>query len=214
MSSKRRTRAAVLAIALGALTLACSSDEPGDFVEFADRIAAAVNERDVAFFIERIEGDPYVCTEEDVAGNAALPIGETPACEEAGFEFEAVRIARYGRPGIVTTTSALATDLEVFFRDALPNESDQYGLGAVELYATAAPLAVGDEAPVRRTAIITAIQATSAGVPGRFARGIDFEYADGRWLIRSETAAGFPIAVELLDPATAGTVYQEWRPYE
>lgn len=205
------------AAALAALVaLACGGDEggePTEFAKFADRIARAVEERDVAFFTQRVRGQPHTCTREEVEANQGPNPPPRPLCLEVGFQFEQVYISTYAAQGSFTSKESLIADLDSFFQQALANEEDQYGPGAVRLYATAVPEEAGGPSPSRHTALLTAILEVN-GQRGRHVRGIDFTYKDGRWIIPGETVAGFPVAVELLEPSSADLIYEGWRRYE
>lgn len=195
---------------------ACESDsgDSEDFARFADKIARAAEARDVGFFADRIEGYVYTCTEEEVEISTGPDAPEEPICLEVGLQFEAIPISNYGTSGVVSTPEVLINDIEGFFEDALPEEEDEYGSGAVRLFATAIPSRPGqvEGESNLRTAILTAVQLFQLR-PVRIARGIDFEFVDDRWVIRSETTAGFPIAIELLSATSAVTLYDEWTAY-
>ena len=208
----RSLAVAVAATALLAGAACGDSGEPEEFAKFADKVADAVEEGDVVFFTGRVQGESYTCTEEDVRASTGPEAPPQPICLEVGYEFEAVAIANYGTAGTITTPKVLIGDIQRFFQGALPGQEDDYGPGAVRLYATAIPNRRGAAEAGVHTAILTAIQ-DFQGQPRRFARAIDFEYIDGRWMITGETTAGFPIAVDLLEPSSAAAIYDEWTEY-
>ena len=201
-----------LASALAGAACASGGGDPEDFAKFADEIAGAAEGGDIAFFADRVEGKPYVCTEEDVEASTGPEAPPEPICLEAGYEFEAVPISNYGTRGTITTPEVLARDVQRFFEDALGDMDDRYGPGAVRLYATAIPSRPGAPEVGVRSAILTALQ-DYQGQPARYVRALDFEYVDGRWVITGETIAGFPVAVDLLEPSSAGLLYAEWTKY-
>ena len=210
---------ALLAAALAlAVVTACNGGDgddtdPEDFAKFAGRIADAVQDGDVDFLAARVQGTPHTCTEEEVAASVGENAPDRPICTEVGFQFEQVYIGAYGAPGSVTDKDDLITDLGLFFGGALPDEEDEYGPGSVQLYATAQPETVDASLGELHTAIITVILEQNAR-PVRLVRGLDFELVDGRWVIRGQTAASFPTAVDLLESSSAALIYKDWTRYE
>jgi hypothetical protein len=213
----RARRLTLLVVGLGLLgAAACGGGGDGggspDFAAFADQIARAAERGDIAFFIDRVQGETHTCTEEEVAASTGPSAPPEPICLEVGYQFEAIAISNYGTAGAITTPEVLARDIARFFENALSEEEDEYGPGDVRLYATAVPAQAEASERGLHTAILTGIQ-NASGVPGRFVRGLDFEYVDSDWMIRSETTAGFPIAAELLEPSSAVLLYEDWMKY-
>ncbi len=205
MANRLLVLAIVAAAILGAAACGGGDDngpEPEIFAEFADDVARAAEDGDVAFFIDRVQGSPRTCTEELVSSGM---------CTEVGAEFQEVLITNFGVSDQVVPAQQLITDLEAFFEKAEADKEDGYGPGSVRLYATGRRPLFEDVEPLH-TAILSAIL-TSGNVNGRFARGVDFEYLDGRWVIGSETTANPPIAVELLEEQSAGLMYEDWTAY-
>jgi hypothetical protein len=89
--------------------------------------------------------------------------------------------------------------------------SDEYGTGAVQLYAIAESQSSDPERPFK-VAILTAMtpREGAASEPVRTARGILFNYVEGRWVIRGMLTADV-LAEELLSPETAP--FSEWERY-
>ncbi len=211
MSSKMAKRLLLLAAfaVMLATVAACGGGGGGDdsdpesFAEFAEKIARAAEDGDTAFFIDRVKGDTLTCTEN---------IAAEGRCTEVGAQFEQLLITHFAVSDVVAPTEELTTDIEAFFRLSEPDEEDAYGTGAVRLFATALrqPFAGSDE--TYKTAILTGILSTSP-VGGRFARGLDFEYLDGRWMIRSAITANPPVSLDLLAKASAEATYLEWTAY-
>ena len=206
-----------VAAALILIGAACGGDngdanrDPEDFAEFAKQIARAAERQDVAFFGSRVRGTTYTCTEEQVEGSTGPDAPPNPICTEVGLQYERVLITNYGAGGAAASPADVIRNIQDFFVDTRFGEADEYGPGQVRLYATAIPDRAGEEELDRHTAIITAIHDIT-GVPGRIARGLDFEYVDGRWVILALTNASYPIAIDLLAPQNA--FYRDWTRYE
>ena len=190
-----------------------ASRDPEDFATFAEQIASAAEEGNIVFFGSRVLGDHRTCTEADVEAARGPNAPPEPVCTEVGLEYDAIVINNYGAAGATITANALIRDIQKFFEDALPRAADKYGPGGVRLYATAVPEGSEEQGNVLHTAILTGIY-NFIGLEGRYLRGLDFEYVDGRWRIRSETAASFPTAVDLLEPISAVSLYDDWARYE
>jgi hypothetical protein len=203
--------AAALVIALGA----CSSDDsdPVDFAEFAAQVAEAAEEGNVDFFSTRVEGTPHECTPEEVAESTGPNAPANPICIQEGLVFDEVYIINYGGPPNYTTEDDLIDDFTGYFDEAIEGQQDEYGPGAVRLYATARPGEEPADGSEVHTALLTALHEQN-GTVGRTVRGIDFVYVDGRWVIPGETAASFPTAVDLIEPSSAVILYQDWAKYE
>ena len=187
--------------------------DPEDFAEFAKQIAREAEREDVAFFGSRVRGTTYTCTEEQVEASTGPDAPPNPICTEVGIQYERMPITNYGAAGAVAPPEDVIRNIQEFFGDVLFGATDEYGPAQVRLYATAIPDRAGEENLDRHTAIITAIHNIS-GVPGRIARGLDFEYIDGRWQILALTNASFPIAIDLLSATSAIVFYKDWTRYE
>jgi hypothetical protein len=184
--------------------------DPGGFAEFADDIARAVEVQDTAFFAGRVQGTTHTCSEADFVPEGLGPMVESGICQEVGQQVEVVPFSYWHSEGLSRRPEALVTVMEDYFSNALLGEEDEYGTGAVQLYAigeTSSP----DPALVYEAAILTAITPDGpANEPVRTVRSLDFEYADGRWVIRSIRIANV-LAEELLSPETAP--YDDWERY-
>ena len=187
--------------------------DPEDFAAFAEQIGRAAEREEVAFFGSRVRGTTFTCTEEQVAASTGPDAPPDPICTEVGIQYERISITNYGGPGAVAEPEDVVRNIQEFFRGVRFGDTDEYGPAQVRLYATAIPDRAGEEELDRHTALITAIHDIS-GVPGRVARGLDFEYVDGRWEIRALTNASFPIAIDLLAPDSATAFYRDWTRYE
>jgi hypothetical protein len=184
--------------------------DPSDFKEFADLVADVAEEHNTAYFADRVQGETYTCTELDVSGEGLGGAGPG-LCKEVGQQFDLVLLGYWLSEGIFTRPEAMATDIDDYFRRALPGENDDFGSGDVQLYAIAGTPLFGEPQPGRtfRAAILTSITsgAGPTGEPARTARGIHFEYVEGRWVIRGMLVAN----EDLLGPETAP--YREWEQY-
>jgi hypothetical protein len=191
-----------------ALATATASADPEDFAQFADLVASAVAEQDMSFFADRVRGRTYTCTEADVAGGESGV--EQGLCQEVGQQVDVVEHWFWHSEGLLRRPETMVTAIEEYFASALPGESDDYGTGAVRLYAIGT---TRSSEPSRRfkAAILTAITPVGEGAaskPVRTARGIYFRYVDGRWVIVGMLRAN-GAAEELLSPETAP--YDDWE---
>jgi hypothetical protein len=186
--------------------------DPQDFAVFADDIARAVAEQDVEFFTSRVKGRTYTCAETDFTEEGLGRAVAEGICQEVGQQVEVVLHAFWHSEGVSVWPEQTKTAIEDYFFSALPGEQDDYGTGAVQLYATGTTLAPGPTLTYE-AAILTAITPRGGGAasePVRTARGIYFEYVEGRWVIRGMLFANV-LAEELLSPETAP--YDEWERY-
>jgi hypothetical protein len=172
--------------------------ETGDmegFRAFAQSIAQAAAGHDVAFFTGRVKGEPYTCTEGDVVG-VGLGGAEPGLCKEIGQQVDLVPICHWQSECVYTLPGDLTAEIEGYFAQALPGESDSQGTGEVRLFAigTTQP-GLYEGRTTLRTAILTAIAPLTGrpdGAPVRTALGVDFEYVDSNWVIRGMLLAVFP----------------------
>lgn len=183
--------------------------DPEDFGEFADVVAQAVEVEDTAFFADRVKGRTHTCTEVDVSGGALG--GPAPdVCQEVGQQIEVVENWFWHSEGQSVRPTSLVTAIKDYFSNALPEENDDYGVGAVRLYAIGER---GSTDPERicKAAILTAITPDGpASEPVRTVRTILFQYVESRWVIRGMQFATVG-AEELLSPDTAP--FAEWERY-
>jgi hypothetical protein len=189
--------------------------DPPDFREFAGLVARATEDHDTAFFADRVKGATYTCTELDVSGEGLGGAGPG-LCEEAGQQIDLVLLAYWLSEGLYTRADAIVRDIENYFANALPGENDDYGTGDVRIYAIAARSSP-ESGRTFRVAILTAITPGIEGPaaePVRTARGIDFEYVEGRWVIRGMLVAEV-MAEGLLspEPPPYAQPYAEWERY-
>jgi hypothetical protein len=186
-----------------------ASIDPQDFAEFADLVARAVAVQDTSFFAERVKGRTYTCTEADVAGGESGV--EQGLCQKVGQQVDVVEHWFWHSEGVLRRPETMATAIQDYFASAVLGESDDYGTGAVRLYAIGTTRS-SDPSRRFKAAILTAITPVGEGAtrqPVRTARGINFEYVDGRWVIRGMLWANGAADEELLSPETAP--YDDWE---
>ncbi len=193
-----------------ALGTPAGATDPQDFAEFADDIARAAEEQDTAFFAARVKGRTYTCTESDFVMEGLGPTIESGLCQEVGQQVEVTGHSYWRSEGLSVRPDRTVTAIEDYFSDALSGEGDDYGTGSVQLYAIGTTPAPGPTLTYE-AAILTAITPRGEGParePVRTARGIHFEYVEGRWVIRGMLFADV-LAEELLSPDTAP--YDQWQ---
>jgi len=184
--------------------------DPQDFAEFSDLVARAVVEQDTAFFADRVKGRAYTCTQSDI-GSEAWGI-EQGLCQEVGQQVDVVEHGFWRSEGLLKRPESMVTAIADYFASALPAESDGYGTGAVQLYATGTTRS-SEPSRTYNAAILTAVTPVGEGPakkPVRTARGINFEYVEGRWVIVGMLWADV-LAEELLSAETAP--YDDWKGY-
>jgi hypothetical protein len=184
--------------------------DPEDFGEFADLVAQAAEVQDTAFFAGRVEGRSYTCSEADFAQEGLGPASEPGLCQEIGQQVEAVEHWYWRSEGLLMRPSSLVTAIEDYFSKALPEEEDDYGPGAVRLYAIGKTRSADPERTYK-AAILTAITPDgAASEPVRTVRAILLQYVESRWVIRGMEFATVG-AEEFLSPETAP--FDEWERY-
>ena len=112
--------------------------------------------------------------------------------------------------GQTVRPEALEEQMDKYFSNALPGEDDDYGSGAVQLYATGETRSPDPERSYE-AAILTAITPDGpASEPVRTVRSVLLKYVESRWVIRGMEFATVG-AEELLNPETAP--FDEWERY-
>jgi hypothetical protein len=184
--------------------------DPEDFAEFAELTARAAAEEDTAFFTGRVKGRTHTCSEIDVEGGGLGGVAQG-LCQEVGQQLEVVELSYWYSEGVLSQPESLERAIDSYFASALPEESDEYGTGAAQLYAIAESQSSDPERPFK-VAILTAMtpRQGAGSEPVRTARGILFNYVEGRWVIRGMLTADV-LAEELLSPETAP--FSEWERY-
>jgi hypothetical protein len=219
--SSRAIAGLLLAVALVAFgsAVACDSNgnggaDPEEFDKFADKIADAAKDGNVDFFLERLGGETYTCTEDDARYTPAPGQPELDLCLTPGQQFESVFLLPYPGLPLLTSEERLGQDISNFFKLALADaEPDQYGPGGPRLYATARPGEGEDQS--RYVSLLTGIVKSEqvANEQGRAVRALYWEYQSGRWGIVGEVGALPPLAVDLIEPSLVPTFLTEWTAY-
>lgn len=180
-------------------------DGMGCFRAFAPLIDAALAAGDGSFFADRGLEDELTCAGDEQLG---------PCVDRA-----AGTVLR-GIPGGVAQSDAFALFppdkyalmLADWFVEARPDLSDDYGSGALTLYALAYhPAAEGSEEAYQ--AIVTGIFSSGPDAL-RQARVLSFRFVDGSWRLTGELVASVP---QTADPYLSGDCdfcYDDWERWE
>ncbi len=177
------------------------------FRQFIPTLQEALDEADTSFLRDRALTEAVVCTADDVAPGG--PGG--PACEFEGHEFDGFTVTFWRSEGAIVPVEEVFTEFDTMFSTALPEETDDFGDGSVQVYA----LSISDDA---FNAIVTAIIERPADFGGegplRVAVGTGWAFADGSWMM-SSTLTAFVLGEELLEPTVdVQPLYPDWERYE
>jgi hypothetical protein len=181
------------------------ADGEDGFRAFAARVEAALAGSDGLFFADRGLEEDLVCAGDEELGPCAGQVAGT---------------ALRGIPRVIFQTDAFfltspeeyADGLVEWFGSAHPELEDDYGDGAVALYALAYQPAGGGGEEVYQ-AIITAI-VTSGADSVRQARSLSFRFVDGRWRLAGEVAANLPQTAEAFLSGECDYCYDRWARWE
>jgi len=185
-------------------TPAESGGEDG-FRAFAVQIEAALDAADGSFFAGRGLEEDLVCAGDEELGPCAG--------QAAGTAFRGIPRGIFQSDAFFLTSPAeYEADLQEWFAGDHPELDDDYGNGAVALWALAYKAAErrGEEA---HQAIITAI-ATSGGDSVRQARTLSFRFVDGRWRLTGEIAANLPQTADAYLSGECDYCYDRWERWE
>ncbi len=177
------------------------------FRQFIPVFQEALDEGDASFLRDRALTEAVVCTADDVA--PAGPGG--PSCEFEGQEFDGFTATSWRGEGAVIPVEDAFSEFDTMLATALPDDGDEYGDGAMQVYA----LNIGDAA---FDAIVTAIieRPSDAGGEGplRVAYGTNWVFEGERWVV-TRTLTAFVLGEELLEPAeVVQPLYPDWERYE
>lgn len=161
------------------------------FMAFAGELDAELRAGNIDAIIDRLNAEPYTCTEDDFGEGAGRP-----ACDFAGQQFDGFLTATWRSEGSLAPVERTEEFLRSFMDSVLPDEQDQYGTGEARVYATAA----GEE-PYKLviTAIIDRPEEFGGGGPIRVSLVLPWQFEDGRWQAESLLVA-YVLGEEFLEP--------------
>ena len=176
------------------------------FRQFIPTLQEALDEADTAFLRDRALTEAVVCTADDVA-----PAGiGGPSCEFEGQGFDGFTVMFWRSEGAIVPVEGVFTELDTMFSTSLPNESDDFGDGSVQVYA----LNVGESFDAIVTAIVERPADFGGDGPLRVAVGTSWQFEGEAWMVTS-TLTAFVLGEELLEPAEAvRPLYPDWERYE
>jgi hypothetical protein len=181
------------------------ADGEDGFRAFAVRVEAALAGSNGLFFAGRGLEQDLVCIGDEHLGPCAGQL--------AGTAFRGIPRGIFQTDAFfLTSPDEFADDLGVWFAKILPESEDDYGHGAVALYALAhQPAGGGGEEAYQ--AIITAI-VTSDADSLREARSLSFRFVDGRWRLTGEIEANLPQTAEAFLSGECDYCYDRWARWE
>lgn len=186
------------------------TETPGDegFRDFIPLLEDALDLGDLVFLSNRALTEPVVCTAEDLAPGG---LGG-PSCEFEGQSFDGFPIGFWRSEGAIVPVEEAFSEFDTVFSTSLPDESDDFGDGSVQVYA----LNVGEDAfDAIVTAIIERPEDFAGEGPLRVAIGTSWSFEEDSWML-TDSLAAFVLAEDLLTPVeevTAG-LYPNWERYE
>jgi hypothetical protein len=187
------------------LEVVAEADGEDGFRAFAVRVEAALVGSDALFFADRGLEQDLVCTGEEQVG---ICTDQPPGTAFRGIPRGIFQTDAF----LLTSPDEYADDLGVWFAKVLPESADDYGDGAVALYALAhQPASGGGEEAYQ--AIIAAI-VTSGADSVRQARSLSFRFVDGRWRLTGEIAATLPQTAEAFLSGECEYCYDRWERWE
>ena len=166
-SVKARWHSHLVLLPLLLLLSLCSKEKADDFSSFAKQIEKALERRDAQFFVNRAQTFEQIC---DLTTGS---IGVVKVGCQTGDAVKTFGIAS-GCGGAALVLADYELLLAEWFENLRPHLSDEYGTGAVRLYATA-------RSPAGSVAIVTSINEYPAGDPRRFVSVFGWQRLDGRW---------------------------------
>jgi hypothetical protein len=153
-------------------------DQPGDdgFRRFAAQLQTALDRRDLAFLLDRMETIPVVCGPDDLRGLGG------PQCQREDERYDGFAIARWRSEGNIVPVTTVVQQLQRLLETQRPEAEDSFGAGGLQVYA----LDLTDGA---RHALLTALIDRPANFSGsgplRVAVGTAWLFQDGRWAFTS-----------------------------
>lgn len=187
---------------------ATAVSEPAAFDAFAAQIEAAVVNGDAQFFLDRAVMEEVSCTgEEELGPCSGRPAGTLSGIRGGVWQSDA---------SAIFTAEEYQQALQRYFDGALREQTDEYGSGALALFA----LARGDSDEVFyaiTTSIVDTYPSTGApiGMLLREAHAFRFRFESGRWSFMGEIAtAAEPAAADWLSGDCATCGYEHWERWE
>jgi hypothetical protein len=191
--------------ATATVTAQVESDGEDGFSIFAARVDAALASSDGEFFGDRGLEQDVTCTGEELVG---ICMDQPPGTVFRGIPRGIFQTDAFA----LSSPDDYADDLVEWFSGARPELEDDYGSGAVALYATAYKSA-GDGGEEAYQTIITAI-VTSGPDSIRQARSLAFRFLDGRWRLTGEIEANLPQTAEPWLSGGCDYCYDRWERWE
>ena len=145
------------------------------FRQFIPTLQEALDEGDTSFLRDRALTEAIVCTADDVAPGG---LGG-PACEFEGQEFDGFQVGFWRSEGAIVPVEGVFTDFDTMFSTSLPDESDDFGDGSMQVYA----LNVGDDFDAIVTAIIERPADFGGEGPLRVAVGTSWQFEGDAWMV-------------------------------
>jgi hypothetical protein len=184
-----------------------AAELPGNdgFRRFVPVLQEALDRGDVSFLADRMKTIDVVCRVEDVPTQLG-----GPQCDFEGQAYAGFKTGTWRSEGGVGPASNTISQLEKLFTTVQPSASDQFGDGAVRVYAL-------NQEEEQQDAIIAAMIERPANFAGsgplRVALGTTWSFEEGRWMLTFILSA-YVLAEDLLIPSEAGRpYYPNWERY-
>lgn len=182
------------------------ADGADGFRQFIPAFQEGLDGGDGSFLRDRALTEAVVCTADDVAPSG---IGG-PACEFEGQEFDGFQVGFWRSEGATVPVEGAFSEFDTMFFTTLPGETDEFGDGAVRVYA----LNVGDSFNAIVTAIIERPSDFGGEGPLRVAVGTSWQFEGDGWMVDS-TLTAFVLGEEFLVPGDEDSPpYPNWERYE
>jgi hypothetical protein len=209
-------------VAIAALAAACGDEEEegpsptpdqgveqagnDGFRQFVPLLQAALDRGDVSFLADRMKTIDVVCRVEDVPTQLG-----GPQCDFEGQAYAGFKTGTWRSEGGVGPASNTISQLEKLFATVQPSASDEFGDGAVRVYAL-------NQEEEQQDAIIAAMIERPANFAGsgplRVALATTWSFEEGRWMLTFILSA-YVLAEDLLIPSEAGRpYYPNWERYQ
>lgn len=177
------------------------------FRQYAPLLQAALAAHDMDFVSDRAMRRPVVCAKEDIEGRLG-----GPRCEFEGQTYDGFGVAYWTEIGAIVPVDEALAEFENLFAAELPDAEDEFGDGAVRVYALSAG---GDRYDSIITAIVERPEDIDGEGPLRVAIGTSWAGVGGRWMMTGILVA-YEGAEEFLRPSQQieEVVYPYWEPFE